>query len=246
MVKLLMSLITLCLFVPTASAQSPVGKIDLDAWIEANYRANPSYHFTLVVLESAFDDSGDPVLADITPEQVESVSMFRLVDTRSLAWDLKLNAPAVAAATAREKLEKLTDATYYLFAPKTGKIVFGKRNDDGVIVEMFGGKVSKPRDWTAIFAWIQKKYGWDGIILAVEGNQLIAAGPAAYFQKDIQALAIAGSQRADVLVNTERSGAGLLSLVQAKNGFALFESVFVDESSKIVPGTKLILEKRRK
>jgi hypothetical protein len=229
-----------------ALAQTPEGKINLGDWVAANYKANPNYHFTLAVLESGFDDAGDPMPADIAPDQVEALSMFRLVDSRSLAWDLKLNAPATATGTARQKLEKLTDATYYLFAPKTGKIVFAKRNDDGVIVEMFSGKVGKSRDWPVVFAWIQKKYGWDGIILAVEGNQMVAAGPAAYFQKDVQALAIAGSERTDVLTESERSGAGLLSLVESKNGFALFESVFMDESSKIAPGTKLIIEKRRK
>lgn len=240
-------LTALMLMLPLSGLQAQEAPpINLEKWVAENYTANANYHFTLVILQSGFSDDGDPVLADVEPADIEKISMFKLVNSKSLAWDLKLNAPLIAGASVREKLEKLTDATYYLFVPKKGRVVFARRDSNGAIEELFGGKFSKDQQWTALISWIQKKFGWDGIVLAAEGSQLIAAAPAAYLKDDIQALAIAGSVRSDILTQGERTGAGLLSLVRAKNGFALFESVFVDESSKILPGTKLIIEKRKK
>lgn len=228
---------------PMALAQDA---FDLDAWIEKNYINDQNYHFKVAVFASDFNSKSEFVPAAVTAEEIEAASMFKLVDTSNLAWNYKINARRLVKMSAHEKIQALVDANYFLFVPEKGKLVFARRGEAGKLTELFSGRLSPEWTWSQRFIWIQKRFGWDGVVLDASGSQFIAAAPAAFFKEDIQALAIAKSERSEIMAPSERTGAGLLSVVKAKNGFALFESIFVDNNAKIVPGTKLIIERRRK
>jgi hypothetical protein len=217
----------------------------LENWVKTA-QASKNYAFSLLILTSDFDDKSAPVPAKITKVDIENTSYFQLLDSASLTWDININNEKVAKLSGRELLEVLTDAKFYLFAPDSGPAVFAKRDTQGRITKMFTLKNSAPFKWDRVLNQVQKKLGWDGVVLQASENRFIVGAPADLLKEpDIQALAIAGSGDSDILSKENRSGAGLLSLTKRYRGFALFESIFVDESNKIIAGTKLIIEKRK-
>lgn len=239
-------LFTLAILFFGVSAFSQTHGIKLENWIQETYLGNEDYRYSLIVVDSDFDDSSLPVISNISSEEIKGLSYFKLVNLDSYSWDLKLNAPALKGLSTKAILEKTTSANFYLFKPQRGSVVFAKRNSSGRIEEMFSAKAKDSMSNEVLFSWIQKKLGWDGVVLAVDGNQFVVGAPASFLKEEAQALAISGSATSDVLDPGERKGSGLLGLVQIKGGFGLFESIFVDSSSTIRPGTKLIIEKKKK
>jgi hypothetical protein len=217
----------------------------LENWVKTA-QASKNYAFSLLILSSGFDDKTAPVPAKINKDDIENTSYFQLLHSASLIWDININNEKVAKLTGRELLEVLTDAKFFLFAPTSGPAVFAKRDTQGRITKMFTLKNSTPFNWDKILIQVQKKLGWDGVVLQAAENKFIVGAPADLLKEpDIQALAIARSKDIDTLNKENRTGAGLLSLTKRFKGFALFESIFVDESNKISAGTKLIIEKRK-
>lgn len=247
MVKKFSGFLVLFLLASTPVFSQEAGELSLDTWITENVGTSGTYPFSIIVLESDYADKGSPVFANVSNEELEQISYFKPVDTSSLAWDLKINFKKSEGLSGREVLESLTSASYYLFVPKVGNVVFARRTANGKIEEMFSAKAKSESNWGAIFSWIQKRFGWDGIILASSKNKFIVGAPARLLKEpDIQALAISGSKETEILEKGDRTGAGLLSLVKKYNGFGLFEAIFVDEKVGIEVGTKLIIERRRK
>lgn len=231
-------------FISTLALSQENDDAFLEKWVNTT-RSSKNYTFSLLILSSGFEEKTVPVVAKITKEDIENSSYFQLYDSASLAWDLNINSQKVVKISGREILEVLTDAKFYLFAPASGPAVFAKKDSKGRIAKMFSFKTSTPFNWDKVLNQIQKKLGWDGIVLEVSGNKFIVGASANLLREpDVQALAIAGSSGNDTLSNQSRSGAGLLALTKKSGGFALFESIFVDETNKISLGTKLIIEKR--
>lgn len=247
MVNRMLNTLVLSLFLAPPVFCQEAGELSLDTWIKENVGSGENYPYKIIVLESDFNDDGNPVFAEVSNDTLESFSYFKPVDVSSLSWDFKINHKITEGLAARAILEKFTSANYYLFAPKVGSVVFAKRTAGGRIEEMFSAKAKAGTKWETIFYWAQKRFGWDGVVLASSGSRFIVGAPARLLRDpDIQALAISGSKDTEILEENDRAGAGLLSLVKKFNGFGVFESVFVDEKVAIEVGTKLLIERRRK
>jgi hypothetical protein len=246
MVKFMLHfIIALCFMFEYAYSQEN-GEVPIEAWVQTA-KTSADYPFSLLILTSDFDDKTAPIVANLTKAEIEDTSYFQLANSASLTWDLNINSQKVANLNSREVLEKLTEARFYLFAPLSGAAIFAKRDSQGKIKKMFSLKISTPLKWDKILIQVQKKLGWDGIILEVSGNKFIVGAPTELLDEpDIQALAIAGSKDADIVAKEDRTGLGLLALVKSYKGFGVFESILVDDSKKISVGTKLIIEKRKK
>lgn len=204
-------------------------------------------HHVLFVTELPAKGKGKVQFMNINAEEFNKLGYFKLADQASAAWDIKINGAASSKGDALVALQKTTNADTVILAPANGdwkflRAVGGKRET------LYSAKPPKSTEPPDIAAWILSTLGWDGVVLAQQGEFLLVGSSAKILsQPQIQALAVTDSLDKFALKKDQRKGAGLLSLSENKDGTGVFDVVFLGQGIKEIPaGTKLIIEKKKK
>lgn len=245
MVKLLP--VILAFFLIAGAARAEDGAPALKEWTQKalkKYRGG-AYPRKIAFVKGFGAKGEPPKFLDITPDEFHGVSYLAAADTRSALWDFKLNQDKFAGLDPKELVFALTGADTVLVAAETG---------DWELLRKVAGKIAsvgkRARAKTAtppvLAYWLVTTLGWDGVVIDRSGEYLLVGSSAAILKTpEIQALAVADSEKKIVLTAAERKGAGLLSLSESDAGYGTFDIVFLGQGVKeLPPGTKLIIEKK--
>ena len=113
--------------------------------------------------------------------------------------------------------------------PKEKRWTFYKPSETEGVKKVYKAKGPASLEEGAILDWLKSKLGFDGIVLAKEGDFVLAGLMSEVKNTKIQALLLKDSQ--DKFKIRGKKGAALLQLLKVKNGYGLFEIVI--ESSKV-------------
>jgi hypothetical protein len=229
---------------PAASSSSPAPS--LSSWRDEV--KNPGGAFPrLLTFVTALPEDGPPKFLQFDTDEFNKLGFFQAASAATAAWDIKLNKGAFAGQNSLQVAQELTHADTVVLAPEKGdwKIL---RVKDGKRVQLASAKPAKSAKPADLMDWLPEALGWDGVVLAQSGDFLLVGSTKSLLaQPEIQALAVSSSEKKLILNPGEREGAGLLSLRETTAGLAVFDIVFLGQGvSSLPPGTKLIIEKRKK
>jgi hypothetical protein len=235
-------------FCPWALAQGKGEAPSLETWqAEAASVSGAFPRKLLMVTALPAKGKGEVKFLDIDVDAFNKLSFFKIVDQKSAAWDIKINRSAEAKGDPLPGIIATTGADTVIHAPAKGDWKFlrvaGKKR-----VTAHSAKPPKGKTPEDIASWILSSLGWDGVVLAQNGDFLLVGSSAKILsQPQIQALAVTDSGDKFALKKDQRKGAGLLSLSENKEGVGVFDIVFLGQGIKEIPaGTKLIIEKKTK
>lgn len=227
-----------------------VGVPDLDEWIKEAATIEGDFPRRLVFL-TAMPEKGQglPEFLALDARAFNDLGFFQMVDTRNAAWDLKLNASRLAKSP-RDSFDlvvELTGADTVVLAPASGEWTFFRKVDKERKVVLRAPPPSSvtPKD---VAGWLLSALGWDGVVISQKDDFVLVGSTAAMLgTSDIQALAVADSERKFSLREDERKGSGLLGLATTKGGVGIFDVVLLGQGVSSIPaGTKLIIERKAK
>ena len=232
---------------PVAAPAGPVTAPALASWLESVKNATGGIPRQLAILRTLPKLAGKfPEFLPIDKAKFDSLSYLRVADFASSDWDFKLNVSKLKKVDPFDAVIQITGADTVILAPEQGDWkILRKVEDEATVVHSGKGPASLTPD--AIISWLFSSFNWDGVVLAQTSDYLlVGSSTAALAQPQIQALAVSNSEDKLRLSAAERKGSGLLSLSENSGGFGVFDIVVLGQGvTKIMPGTKVILEKKK-
>ena len=232
---------------PVAATAGPGAAPALASWLEAVKNDTGGIPRHLAILRTLPKMAGkSPEFLPIDKTKFDSLSYLRVANFASSDWDFKLNSSKLKKVDPFDAVVQITGADTLILAPEKSDWKILRKVDDEVTVVYSGqGPVSMTPE--AIVSWLFSSFNWDGVVLAQSSDfLLVGSSTAALSQPQIQALAVSNSEDKLLLSAAERKGSGLLSLSENSGGFGVFDIVVLGQGvTKITPGTKVILEKKK-
>ena len=233
--------------VPVSAPAGPVVAPTLASWLETVKDAAGSIPRQLAILRTLPKKAGKfPEFLPIDKAKFDSLSYLRVANFASSDWDFKLNSSRLTKVDPFDAVVQITGADTLILAPEKGDWKILRKVDDETTV-IYSGKGPASVTPEAIIGWLFSSFNWDGVVLAQTSDfVLVGSSTAALAQPQIQALAVSNSEDKLLLSAAERKGSGLLSLSENSGGFGVFDIVVLGQGvTKIMPGTKVILEKKK-
>jgi hypothetical protein len=243
---------------PTEVVRESVGAPKLEVWVKEYLsakrpQANARWvHRFALVSDLAEQSAGQPVFReDVSPDQFNRLGWLSLANGRNLSWDMKLNPPPTGRSlTPAENAFRVGDLDTIVIAPDEGNWRLARLSNEfhvEIVAELPPPKkmVSKSLKASELSTWLFKQFNYDGVVLDQKGPWVLVGAAAARLKEPgVQALALKSSEEKIFVASGDRTGLGILSLVSIGGGFGLFEIVLLEnDETKILPGTKLIIEK---
>ena len=229
------------------AASSPVAAPALASWLEAVKGATGGIPRQLAILRDLPTKAGKfPAFLPIDKAKFDSLSYLRVANFASADWDFKLNSSTLRKVDPFDAVVQITGADTLILAPEKGDWkILRKVDDEATVVHSGQGPTSVTPE--AIIRWLFSSFNCDAVVLAQSADfLLVGSSTAALAQPQIQALAVSNSEDKLLLSSAERKGSGLLSLSENSGGFGVFDIVVLGQGvTKITPGTKVILEKKK-
>lgn len=218
--------------------------VEIDKWI-AEVLSKVTEKPRRIAFVSDLPLKGIPQFLKIDAVRFNQMGYFQVADVASRAWDMKLNKKSFGKGDSFDLAVSLTKADIIIHASKNRDwTVYSAGEGRRVVL----AKAPPPATTTEedLSSWLITVLGWDGIVLDKRGQQVLVGSTSLILAlPQLQALAVGGSATRPLLLQNERNGSGLLSLVYAKNGIGVFDIVFLGQGVKDIPvGTKLVIEKR--
>jgi hypothetical protein len=96
--------------------------------------------------------------------------------------------------------------------------------------------------------WLHRRLNYDGVIIDVDGDYLLALLPPGRGGSEIQALTLKDSSDRMILPKDATKGSSLLQLVERSGRYAVFVPVIMsdDAATSLVRGSKLIIERGKR
>ncbi len=220
----------------------------VDAWVHETQNVQGSFPRVVTVVTSYGNvKTGEaPQFMNLDKAAFDRGSYLRLAHPASAGWDYKLNAKRLASLDPMDAILRAAGADAILFAPVSGKWQLIK-DANGQKYTLINAAAPAGKTSDDVVKWIFAGLGWDGVVIEHKGDSLLVGSLGTILaQGQVQSLAIGNSAGRYMISAAERQGAGLLSLAQRKDGYAIFDVVFLGQGvTKLEPGTKLIIEKKK-
>jgi hypothetical protein len=220
----------------------------VDAWVSETIGVQGSFPRVVAVVTSYGNvKTGEaPQFMVLDKTAFDRSSYLRLAHPASAAWDYKLNARRLSQLDPMDAVLRAAAADAILFAPPSGKWQLIKEAA-GQKYTLINAAPPAQKNAEGVVKWIFGGLGWDGVVLEHKGDTILVGSLGNILaQGQVQSLAIGNSAGRYMISAAERQGAGLLSLAQRKYGYGIFDVVFLGQGvSKLEPGTKLIIERKK-
>ena len=128
--------------------------------------------------------------------------------------------------------------TLIVGGPKSKRWTFYKLKENGSLAKIYKASAPKKLELSSLKNWLRKKLGYDGIVLARQGNFILAGLMSRAKNKNIQALLLKNSK--GKLYIRGKKGAALLQLVNTIDGYGLFEVVINSDDVKDFDYSKVL------
>jgi hypothetical protein len=216
-------------------------------WLKKDRKETGAFPHAIAFVTGFGEAGEEPQFLDLPEADFARASYMRPADTKSALWNMKLNKDKYAEMDPKELVFALTGADTVLVASSKGEWEL-LRKDGKKIESVLKKKKPKKVTPTAVAEWLVSGLGWDGVVLDRSTDYLLVGSTATILKTpEIQALAVSDSQEKLKLTESERMGAGLLSLSESDGGVGVFDVVFLGQGVKAIPiGTKLIIEKKKR
>jgi hypothetical protein len=239
----------LLLSVILLSAGHASGQTDPESWykqlVEKNNGQFPGVFPAAFVMVKKLPAKGEvEYLGNVDAAAFNKLGFFKIANWRNADWNFKLNRAKFEKLDARKVIYDLTGANTIVAAEKKRwKFYQGTSKKPLATI-----KAPKSDKAAVVSEWLIDGLGWDGVVLDQKGDELLVGSTSKILaQPEIQALAIANSEKKFLVTAKERKGSGLLSLQKISGGLGVFDVVFLGAGiKKLAPGTKLIIEKKKK
>ena len=244
-----MSLLVGMVLIPGSVLAEVVSTPDLAAWISAWKKspANPNVPKTLAIIDrwqSAGTDKASPHFGALEPKDCEAWTYLQCEGHGSLNFTVAINTAASGTFKDINAIRKLIQPDIFVLPA-----------DKGWQLQLRGNKENTPFKWMPnsgdsyareLTDTITKALRYDGIVLAQKDNFLLIGSTTEMLEKnDMQGLVLSYSEKSPTISDNSFTGSALISKISNQHGFGLFSLVASLPALEILPGTKVILEKKR-
>lgn len=230
----------------------------IEAWIKSarqEFYSNEEASYPRMILLTAGFEKEKPMPIKVDKKKFESIGFLKLADFDSLQFTYKLNDDVLNGS--KTTLKTSTSEAFALFKELSGadsvllaegspeEWRFYKDKKNGEVGEYNNEeKILEGSEEEAIYNWLFKTLGYDGIVVDVKGEYVLVASASHLLSEGgIQAMIIGDSEDKDVTSLSEREGSGLLKLVKSSGPYAIFKVVFMGKGNKkIARYSKVIIE----